>query len=281
MTIDKLHIKGFYEYLVSNEKSSATIEKYIRDVDAFNRWLFGRSLDKFRVLEYKAHICERYAISSVNSIISSLNSYFNYLEWYGLKVKTLKVQKQIFVCKEQELSKKEYEVLLESAKKQGKIRLYFLMQTICATGIRISELRFVTVEALDAGFAEIFCKGKVRTVILPTELCTMLKKYTAKQKIISGPVFVSKNGNPLNRSNIWHDMKSICSSAGVSEVKVFPHNLRHLFARSYYSAQKDIVRLADILGHSNVNTTRIYIMESGDVHRKQIQSLGLIKGETT
>ena len=281
MTIEKSNITGFYEYLVSNEKSSATIEKYVRDVNAFNRWLSGRNLDKCRVLEYKAYVCKRYSISSVNSIISSLNSFFNYLECYGLRVKTLKVQKQIFINKDQELSKKEYEKLLDYAKKQGKIRLYFLMQTICSTGIRISELRFVTVEALDVGFAEIFCKGKIRAVILPTELCKILKKYTAEQKIISGPVFVSKNGNPLNRSNIWNDMKSICASAGVSEVKVFPHNLRHLFARSYYSAQKDVVRLADILGHSNVNTTRIYTMESGEVHRKQIQSLGLIKSETT
>ncbi len=174
------------------------------------------------------------------------------------------------------MTKAEYERLLWAAKQKKSERLYLLLQTICSTGIRVSELKFITVESLLPGCAEIFCKGKRRTVFLPNRLCQALKRYAKMQRIKSGSVFVSKNGNPLNRSNIWADMKKLCKIANVSERKVFPHNLRHLFARTYYSMEKDIVRLADILGHASVDTTRIYTMESGAVHRQKIQKLGLL-----
>lgn len=269
-------IEAYKDYLVSEEKSEATMDKYLRDVREFAEWLGDREFDKTAVVTYKTELTERYAPASVNTILSSLNSFFAFNEWYELKVKTLKIQRQIFASDEKELTKAEYERLLKAAKSKKNERLYLLMQTICATGIRVSELRHITVEAVCRGRAEINCKGKRRTVFIPSQLCQILKQYIKEQKIMSGSVFISKNGNPLNRSNIWTDMKKLCKSAGVSEKKVFPHNLRHLFARTYYSLQKDIVRLADILGHTSVNTTRIYTMESGEIHRKQIQKLGLL-----
>lgn len=267
----------FKSFLIEEEKSKATLEKYMRDIKAFYAWASDKELTKLCVLNYKEFLTEKYAVASVNSMLSSINSFFAYLEWYELRVKTIKVQKQIFASNEKELTKSEYERLLSAAKAKSNQRLYLLMQTICSTGIRVSELRFITVEALGAGRAEINCKGKRRTAFLPTELCKMLKNYVQEHKIKSGAVFVSKNGNPLDRSNIWSDMKRLCKEVGVSEKKVFPHNLRHLFARTYYTLQKDIVRLADILGHSSVNTTRIYTMETGEIHRKQIQRLGLLR----
>ena len=269
-------IEAYKDYLVGEEKSEATMDKYLRDVREFAEWLGDREFDKTAVVTYKTELTERYAPASVNTILSSLNSFFAFNEWYELKVKTLKIQRQIFSSDEKELTKAEYERLLKAAKSKKNERLYLLMQTICATGIRVSELRHITVEAVCIGRAEINCKGKRRTVFIPSQLCQILKQYIKEQKIMSGSVFISKNGNPLNRSNIWTDMKKLCKSAGVSEKKVFPHNLRHLFARTYYSLQKDIVRLADILGHTSVNTTRIYTMESGEIHRKQIQKLGLL-----
>lgn len=281
IVINESDVVAFTARLKSEEKSTLTIEKYIRDVRAFVRWLDGREVDKTTVLDYKAYLCKRYAVSSVNSVISSINNFFNGMQMYSLRVKTIKTQKQLFTTKDKELTKNEYERLLSCAKERGQIRLYLIMQTICSCGIRISELQFITAESLKIETADIACKGKNRRVILPSKLCKMLVKYTKEQKINSGPVFVSGNGNPLNRSNIWHDMKALCRQAGVPEAKVFPHNLRHLFARTYYSVQKDVVRLADILGHSNVNTTRIYTIESGEIHRRQIQSLGLIQGDTT
>ena len=270
-------ISNFKEYLIEEEKSKATLEKYIRDIETFYSWVGDKELNKVCVLNYKEYLTENYAVASVNSMLSSINSFFAYLEWYELRVKTIKVQKQIFASNEKELTKSEYERLLTAAKAKSNQRLYLLMQTICSTGIRVSELRFITVEAINRGRAEINCKGKRRYAFLPTELCKMLKNYVKEQKIKSGAVFVSKNGNPLDRSNIWSDMKKLCKEAGVSGKKVFPHNLRHLFARTYYTLQKDIVRLADILGHSSVNTTRIYTMETGEIHRKQIQRLGLLR----
>ena len=270
-------INSFKFYLINEEKSPATVEKYIRDIRAFAEWLGERCADKQTVLEYKAYLVREYMPASVNSVLSSLNSFFDYNEWYGCKVKPLKIQKQIFASKDKELSKAEYERLLDVARSGKNERLYLLMQTICSTGIRVSEVRFVTAEAVKNGVASINCKGKLRQVFLPKVLCRILTQYMKKKKITSGPVFVSRTGKPLDRSNIWSDMKKLCEHAGVSKDKVFPHNLRHLFARTYYSLQKDIVRLADILGHSSVNTTRIYTMETGEVHRRQIEKLGLLK----
>ena len=249
----------------------------MHDVGEFQIWLGEQELCKTEVLAYKSYLCECYAPASVNAALSSLNSFFNFMEWYDLRVKNLKIQKQIFASTDKELTKAEYDRLLQAAKQKKNERLYLLMQTICSTGIRVSEVRYVTVEAVTRGIAEINCKGKRRQVFLPKQLCQILKQYIKQQKINSGAVFVTKNGNPLDRSNIWSDMKKLCKTANVSEKKVFPHNLRHLFARTYYSLQKDIVRLADILGHSSVNTTRIYTMETGEIHRRQIQKLGLLR----
>lgn len=274
-------IEKFKEYLMCEEKSRATIEKYIRDISSFYLWAEGKEVKKELVLEYKKVLFGKYASVSVNSMLSSINIFFEYNEWYELKVKSLKIQKQIFVDKEKELTKDEYERLLKVAKKRNNEQLYMLMQTICSSGIRVSELCYITVKAVKKRRADINCKGKMRVVILPDELCEMLTKYIKERNITNGPVFITRNGKPLDRSNIWRLMKKLCDEADVSKQKVFPHNLRHLFARTYYSIEKDIVRLADILGHSSVNTTRIYTIETGETHRKQIQNLGLLIYETT
>ena len=270
-------IENFENYLINEEKTSATLEKYIRDIKAFFEWISGTEIDKQKVLNYKEYLIGKFAPTSVNSVLSSLNSFFEFNNWYELKVKMLKIQKQIFAQKDKELSKAEYERLLDAAKAKSNERLYLLMQTICSSGIRVSELQYVTVEAIKLRKATINCKGKMRIVILPKELCRMLTEYAKTQKITSGSVFVTKTGKPLDRSTIWKMMKALCECAKVSKYKVFPHNLRHLFARTFYTLQKDIVRLADILGHSSVNTTRIYTMESGEIHRRQIQKLGLLR----
>ncbi len=274
--IDNVAIERFKVYLMEEEKAPDTVSKYLRDIKVFSDWCGQRTISKSIVLEYKTYLLERYATSSVNSVISSLNAFFLFMGWADLRVKTVKVQRQIFASSDKELSKAEYERLLNAARGENNERLILVMQTICSTGIRVSELKHITVESVSIDKVEISSKGKRRTVYFPGKLCKLLKAYINKYKIKSGPVFVTKNGKPLNRSNIWTSMKKLCNSAGVSASKVFPHNLRHLFARTYYSKQKDIVRLADILGHSSINTTRIYTQESGEIHRKQIQKLGLL-----
>ena len=275
--IDNELIEKYKNYLIDEERSQATVEKYVRDIGFFSEWLSGREVNKRLVLEYKESLMGEYAPRSVNSVISSLNSLFDYLGWHDCRVKTLKIQKQIFADRDRELTEAEYDRLLRAAKSKKNERLYLLMQTICSTGIRVSELRFITAESVNSGRANINCKGKMRTVILPRQLCRMLKKYVREQGIANGSIFISKNGKPLNRSNIWSDMKKLADSAGVNRNKVFPHNLRHLFARTYYSLERDIVRLADILGHSSVNTTRIYTMETGEMHRRQIERMNLLR----
>lgn len=271
------NIKQFEFYLYEEEKSINTIEKYMRDIRLFKNWLGKNQLDKKIVLEYKKELCEKYAPKSVNSILSSLNSLFVFLNLHELKVKTLKIQRQIFASTEKELTKAEYDRLLNVAKAKKNERLYYLMQAIAATGIRISELEYITHEAVSEGKATINCKGKLRQVFLPKQLCRALMQYAKQQNIKKGPIFITRKGRPLDRSTVWKMLKSICESANVSKTKVFPHNFRHLFARTFYSLQKDIVRLADILGHSSINTTRIYTMESGEIHRRQIQKLGLLR----
>lgn len=255
-------LNDFRLFLYEEEKSDNTIEKYMRDVSFFSEWLGGRELDKSVVLTYKKELCEKYAPKSVNSMLSSINALFVFMGWHELKVKILKIQRQIFADKEKELTKAEYERLLTAAKSKNNERLYYLMQTICSTGIRISELRYITCDAIKHGQAVINCKGKLRKVFLPKELCKMLREYIKRQNIKSGPVFITRNGKPLDRSAVWKMLKGLCESANVSKDKVFPHNFRHLFARTYYSLQKDIVRLADILGHSSIETTRIYTTEA-------------------
>lgn len=269
-------LDDFRQHLFNEERASATISKYLRDVTAFTKWLSQRAVTKQAVLEYKSYLVESFSPASVNSMLSSLNMFFRYAGKLELQTRLLKIQKNIFLDKEKELTKEEYGRLLRTAKSKNNERLYLLMQTICSTGIRVSELRFITVEAIACREARINCKGKLRRVLLPAALCKILKRYVKEKHITSGSVFVTKNGKALDRSNICHDMKKLCDEAGVPRGKVFPHNLRHLFARTYYSIEKDIVRLADVLGHSSINTTRIYTMETGDVHRAQIQRLGLL-----
>lgn len=272
----KQKIKEFKTYLMEEEKAAATVEKYLRDINAF----FGRNGNqeptKQEVLAYKQELMEQYAPASVNSILSSLNAFFSFCRWHHLKVKVLKIPKKIFESQEKELTKEEYHRLLQAAKERRNLKLYYLMQTICSSGIRVSELRFITVEAIRKEQATIQCKGRMRVVMLPRELCKILRVYIKEEKIMEGSVFVTRSGKPLDRSAIWKMMKELCEAAAVPREKVFPHNLRHLFARTYYSVQKDIVRLADILGHSNINTTRIYTIETGEVHRQQLQRLGLL-----
>ena len=276
-TVTDENIKKFEEYLYAEERSCSTVEKYIRDLRFFRGRLQGGNVDKSVIVKYKKELCERYAVKSVNSMLSSVNAFFVFMGWHDLKVKTLKIQRRIFSDKSKELSKAEYERLLIAAKNRKNKRLYYLMQTVASTGLRVSEIQYVTCEAVKKGQAVINCKGKIRQIFLPKKLCKMLLSYIKDRNIKSGSVFVSKTGKPIDRSHIWKMLKSLCEAAGVSRDKVFPHNFRHLFARTFYSLQKDIVRLADILGHSNIETTRIYTMESGAEHRKLLQKLGLLR----
>lgn len=269
-------IRSFKDHLINEEKSLATIEKYIRDITALKQWSKDKEITKQLLLDYKKELIENYAPVSVNSIISSLNSFFDFNNMHSMRLKSIRIQKQIFLDQSRELTYEEYKSMLKVAREQGNKRLFYLMQTICSTGIRVSELKYITAEAVRNGQAVIKCKGKMRMVILPHKLCKLLKKYMHETKISCGSLFISKNGKPLDRSNIWAEMKKLCEAAGVDRRKVFPHNLRHLFARTFYTMQKDVVRLADILGHSSVNTTRIYTMETGEIHRKKIQELGLL-----
>ena len=276
MHINEKNILKFKNFLTFEEKSDLTIEKYVRDITNFSNWLEKKGVTKKLLLEYKNLLIKKYAPASVNSIISSLNTFFIWKKKYDLKIKSLKIQKQIFSKEDKELTKDEYRRLLAAAKNKKNERLYLLMQTICSTGIRVSELKFITVKAVYLKRAVINLKGKTRIVLIPDKLCHILLKYIKKNNIKDGSVFVTKGGKPLNRSNIWLDMKKLCEDAKVERDKVFPHNLRHLFARTYYTVERDIVRLADILGHTSVNTTRIYTMEPGEIHRNQIQRLGLL-----
>lgn len=261
-------------YLLEAEKSSLTIEKYVRDVKKFLEWLGERSLSKQETMIYKAELIETYAIASVNSMLSSLGSYLDFCSRTDCKVKMVKVQREIFCSEEKQLSTSEYKRLLQAAKKDE--RLALLMQTICATGIRVSEHEYITVEAAQKGMARVNCKGKQRIVLIPRRLSKALLEYARKRHIYKGSIFITKRGNPLDRSRIWAQMKQLCKEAKVLAEKVFPHNLRHLFARTFYSMEKDVVRLADILGHTSVNTTRIYTVESGEVHRRIIEKIPLI-----
>ena len=265
----------FENWLREREKSEKTVEKYVRDVKKFLPWCEG-VLSKEKVLAYKEHLKKGYMPKSVNSMLSAVNSFLDFTGKRGCKVKLLKLQNQSFANSDKTLTKKEYERLVESAKKTGKLRLYYLLQTMCATGIRVSELRFITVEALKSGSCVIDLKGKIRPLFIPKKLSKALLSYCRAKKITSGSVFVTKNGKPLDRSNIWAEMKRLCKAAGVEPGKVFPHNLRHLFARCFYAATKDIAKLSDILGHSSINTTRIYVMDTGDTHRRQLERLGLL-----
>lgn len=270
-------IDGFRKYLMEEEKSEATVEKYIRDVTAFSTYINNTVITKEAVIAYKQHLLDSgYAIRSINSMLASLNSLFGYLGRDDLRVKALKVQQQAFCPEEKELSRSEYERLCRAAQKKHNERLCLILQTICSTGIRVSELQFITAEAVRKGKAEVSLKGKTRTVLLPNDLQKKLLRYISEQKIETGPVFITRGGKPVSRTNIWREMKGLCEEAGVDPTKVFPHNLRHLFARIFYGLEKDIVKLADVLGHSSVNTTRIYIISTGLEHRHCMERMRLV-----
>lgn len=269
-------IAVYAAYLREQEKSAATIRKYVHDLTTLCGFLAGVVLTKTALIGWKERLVNEYAPASVNTMLAAVNSLLDFCGWPDLKVKPVKIQKSMFCDEGKELTRDEYIRLIHAAEGGGNERLSLVIQTICATGIRVSELRFITAEAVQIGRAEISNKGKRRTVFLPDKLRRLLKKYLQKQNRTAGPVFVTKNGNPLDRSNIWRDMKALCESADVAPGKVFPHNLRHLFARTYYTMEKDLSRLADILGHSNVNTTRIYTTESGAVHLRQMERMSLV-----
>lgn len=269
-------IHTYTAYLREQEKSAATVEKYTHALAALCDYLNEAALTKTVLIGWKAHLTREYAAASVNTMLAAMNGLLDFCGWPELKVKPLKIQKSMFCDAEKELSRDEYIRLIHAAETEGNERLSLVIQAICATGIRVSELKSITAEAVRSGRADISSKGKRRTVFLPDKLRRLLKKYLQKQNRTTGPMFVTKTGKPLDRSNIWRDMKALCESANVAPGKVFPHNLRHLFAKTYYTIEKDLSRLADILGHSSINTTRIYIMESGVIHARQMERMGLI-----
>lgn len=270
-------LEAFERHLRLEERESGTIEKYLRDVRAFAGWLEGRTLNKEAVVAWKEHLLKKgYAPSTINSMLIAVNQFFRFRHWDELRVKTIRIQRQIFRSREKELTREEYIRLLETAQAQGKERLALLMEAICATGVRVSEVRYLTVEAARAGRAEIALKGKIRTILLPGKLCRKLLKYAKKQKISSGEIFLTRTGKGLTRRQIWAEMKAVCKRARVAPSKVFPHNLRHLFARTFYKACRDVVQLADVLGHSSIETTRIYLASTGDEYVRRMDRLGLI-----
>ena len=270
-------VADFSAYLKSEEKSENTIEKYLRDVRAFSVYLNGDEITKEAVIAYKSKLLSmNYAVRSINSMLASVNGLFSFLGWADLKVKSIKLQRQIYCSEERELTKAEYMRLVNTAKQKGNERLNLILQTICGTGIRVSELQYITVEAVKNGEAIVSLKGKTRSVFIVKELKKKLLRYAAEQGITSGAIFITRTGKPMSRTNIWREMKSLCESAGVNPQKVFPHNLRHLFARVFYGIEKDIAKLADILGHSSINTTRIYIISTGNEHRKRMENMRLI-----
>ena len=269
-------LENFKQYLVSQEKSRATVEKYVRDVRVFAEFLGNSKPTRETVIAYKTCLQNNYAVRSVNSMLASINCLFEFLNRYDLKVRTLKLQQQIFCPEEKELTKAEYARLCRAAERNHNKRLNLILQTICGTGIRVGELPYITVEAVRRGEAVVNCKGKTRTVFIVKDLKQKLLRYAAKQKINSGTVFVTRTGKPISRTNIWREMKALCKQANVNPQKVFPHNLRHLFARVSYAIERDIAKLADILGHSSINTTRIYIISTGSEHRKKMESMRLI-----
>lgn len=269
-------IESFKLYLLEEEKSGNTVEKYVRDVRKFDDYAGDVSLTKKTVVEYKEHLKDRYAVSSVNSMLASLNKLLDFLGRFECKVRSIKIQKQVYCPEDKELAKAEYLRLVNAAKQKGNERLDLILQTICGTGIRVSELQFIAAEAVNKGEATVSLKGKTRSVFIVKELQKKLSRYAAEQGIKSGCIFVTRTGKPVSRTNIWREMKNLCKQANVNPSKVFPHNLRHLFARTFYGIEKDIAKLADILGHSSINTTRIYIISTGNEHRRRMENMRLI-----
>lgn len=268
---------AFAAHLRQEERSSGTIEKYLRDAAEFSRWLGGRALNKEAAAGWREHLLEeRYAPATINSMLSAVNALLRFLGREDCRIKFLRVQRRAFREQSRELTQAEYRRLLAAAAEQRQDRLGLLMETICATGIRVSEVQYITVEAARNERAEIYLKGKIRTILLPAKLCRKLLKYARKHNTASGEIFLTRSGKPISRRQIWREMKTLCQKAGVESSKVFPHNLRHLFATAFYRACRDIVKLADILGHSSIDTTRIYLMTTGAEHARQLEKLGLV-----
>lgn len=271
------YLSDFADYLRAEERSAGTIEKYMRDVRKFFCWLADKSLEKVQVSAWRAQLlADGYAPETVNSMIVALNRFLDFIGHSDCRVHTLRIQRKLFRRQERELTRTEYERLVQTAERKGQERLPLLLEAITATGIRVSEVKYLTVEAARAGRAEIALKGKIRVILLPNKLCRKLLKYAKKQKTASGEIFLTRNGKSLSRRQIWSEMKHLCKFAGVEASKVFPHNLRHLFATVFYQACKDIAKLADVLGHSSIETTRIYLVTSGTEHARQLAHLRLI-----
>ena len=267
----------FQQHLEGEERERSTIEKYMREVRLFQTWLTERPVTTKIVASWKNHLrTEGYKPETINSKLSALNKFFSFMGWSECRMKYLKIQRKLFRGTERELTKAEYIRLLETANSGGKVRLALLIETICATGIRVSEVKYITEEAIQAGRADIALKGKIRTILLPGKLCRKLQKYARKQKITSGEIFLTRSGKGISRRQIWAEMKALCKKANVAPSKVFPHNLRHLFARTFYRACRDVAKLADVLGHSSIETTRIYLISTGVEHARQLERLGLI-----
>ena len=276
-TLTQEQAAAFSRYLQGEERSAGTVEKYLRDIRAFTAWLDGRPVTKEAVSDWKAHLLEeRYAPVTINSMLAALNSLFRFLGWDDCRVKFLRIQRQLFREASRDLARSDYDRLTAAARELGRERLALLMETICATGIRVSEVRNITVEAAGQGRVEISLKGKIRVILLPERLCRKLLKYAKRKKIASGAIFRTRSGKSLSRRQIWAEMKRLCRHAGVEASKVFPHNLRHLFATTFYRACRDIARLADVLGHTSIETTRIYLLTTGSEHLRQLDRLGLI-----
>ena len=275
--ITESDLQSFITYLGEEEKSNNTIEKYLRDVRNFIQFVGKSSITKETVIAYKNHLLtNHYAVRSVNSMLASLNSIFEFLGWNDCRVKNVKLQREVYRAEEKELTKQEYMRLINTARLKGNYRLELLIQTICGTGIRVSEVPYITVETVINGVAVVSLKGKTRSVFIVKSLRRKLLDYAKKQGITSGSIFITRTGKPMNRTNIWKEMKSLCEQANVNPNKVFPHNLRHLFARTFYAIKKDIVKLADILGHSSIDTTRIYTISTGQEHRRQMEEMRLV-----
>ena len=268
----------FEDYLRHDEREESTIEAYLRSLTRFAEWADGRAVTKELAMEWKAALAEAgYRPISVNAMLAAVNKFFICMGREDCKVKYLKLQRQMFRKSEKDLSKEEYQRLVQAAHEKGDLRMELILETICATGIRVGELKYITVEAIRAGVAEIALKGKIRTILLPRRLCRKLQKYAKQQKIASGKIFLTQDGLPVSRQSIWTRMKALCEAAGVERSKVFPHNLRSLFARSFYGSCHDVVRLADVLGHSSIETTRIYLMSTGKEYLRQLDKLGLVQ----
>lgn len=278
MQLTQREFDQFEDYLRHDEREESTIEAYLRSLTRFAEWVDGRAVTKELAMEWKTALAESgYRPISVNAMLAAVNKFFTCMGREDCKVKYLKLQRQMFRKSEKDLSKEEYQRLVQAAHEKGDLRMELILETICATGIRVGELKYITVEAVRAGVAEIALKGKIRTILLPHRLCRKLQKYAKQQKIASGKIFLTQDGLPVSRQSIWTRMKALCEAAGVERSKVFPHNLRSLFARSFYGSCHDVVRLADVLGHSSIETTRIYLMSTGKEYLRQLDKLGLVQ----